>query len=114
MTHIGVCPINFDHDKYNNKELTIHCVFPGNKDLTMAFTPATIPSNSFIFGVNLDTLHAQVQKAILDSIIGTYGKAYTITPEVVKAFNTLIGKAYNKTSMSNVSFTFASTMAVLT
>ena len=87
MSRNGVRPIDFDRDKYDNKELTLRCVFPGNTDLTMAFTPATIPANSFISGVNSDAMHAQVQKAILDAIIGTYGKAYTITPEVVEAFD---------------------------
>ena len=103
----GYKVIDFDAKRYNNPSMKVSLVFPGETELTMAFTPYTIPPKSFVTGVSHESTHNAIKQAVYNILTNNLSRVFPLDKETKEALMVLVEKHYAPKSIGTETFRFS-------
>ena len=103
----GVKPIDFDASRYDNAAMKIFLVVSGNPKMSMAFTPYTIPANSFISGTQHGSVHTAVKQAVYNALANSLSRIFPLEKEVKEGLMELVTMFYSEKSIGAETFRFS-------
>ena len=110
---VGVHPIDPDANKYNNPEIRMCLIMPGDPELTAHWSTATIPAKRFILGRQHDKTHSTAKEAIYASIATTLSGFFEpflgtkiLEPDVQDGIDFLVDHFYKPTHIGEETFRF--------
>ena len=103
----GTTSIDLDAKHYNNPFIKVCLVFPGNVDMTAAFSSHTIPTKHFVCGKDHSSTHESIMNAIYQIITRSISQVFDLDNAVKSSIHSIIEGCYNGKSIGNETFRFA-------